>query len=389
MRAIAIFWAITLIQALSQAMADIYLPSFPAMTQSLNASIQQIELTLTIFALGYGVSQLFYGPLSDAIGRRKPILFGLVLSVIGSAICWGASSISIFMLGRICQALGAGAALAIGGAVLRDLFSGSTLSKYTSYSGIVFVIFLALAPVLGGYLQTYIGWRANFAFITICAAVAFGLFLFVPETNRYQSLENLHIEAIKKNVKTLLSSPLFIGYTLCSLLAYGAILAWITTGPVLLQNRVGLTPIQYGWVYALTGFAFAFGAFANSIAVPHFGVNQMLRVGLWGMFIAGSIMLLFKLMGYLNASVIVGPAILLSVASSLIFPNASAGLFEPFPEIAGITSALFYASRLLGGALFSGIVVLLPHQTQAPMAIALMIGGICALVIFRLTIKLD
>lgn len=387
MSAIAIFWIITLIQALSQAMADIYLPSFPAMTQSLNASIQQIELTLTIFAFGYGISQLFYGPLSDAIGRKKPILLGLGLSVIGSAICWSAGNISILMLGRLCQALGAGAAVAIGGAVFRDLFSGSALSKYTSYSGIIFVIFLALAPVLGGYLQTYIGWRANFAFVTICACAAFCAFIFVPETNRYQALKNLHFATIKKNFKTLIRSPLFIGYTICSLLAYGAILAWITTGPVLLQNMVGLTPIQYGWVYALTGFSFAVGAFANSLAVPHYGVNQMLRIGLWGMLIAGSIMLLFKLMGYLNTSVIVGPAILLSLASSLIFPNASAGLFEPFPEIAGITSALFYSSRLLGGALFSGIVVLLPHQTQAPMAIALMIGGIFSLLIFRLTIN--
>lgn len=382
-----IFLIITITQALGQAMADIYLPSFPAMAESFNTPIQNIEFSLTIFALGYGFSQIFYGPLSDAIGRRKPMLTGLFLGTLGSFICYIAPTIEMLMVGRIFQALGAGATLTIGGAMFRDLFEGTTLAKYTSYSGIVFVIFLALAPLLGGYIQTFIGWRANFAFIMACSFLAFIAFIFIPETNRYITFQNLHYSIVKQNVKTLIKHPIFIGYTICSLLTYGAILAWITTGPALLENVVGLTPIQYGWVYAITGIAFAVGAFVNSFIVPKYGINKILLVGLLGMLLSGVIMLIFKLMGFINTPVIVGPAILLSFAASFVFPNTAAGLFDPFPDIAGITSALFYSSRLLGGALFSGLIVLMPHDTQAPMAIALIAGAIFSLLAFYFTIQ--
>ncbi len=385
---IVIFVIVTIIQALGQAMADIYLPSFPAIALGFHSSLQNVEFTLTIYALGYGLSQLIYGPLSDGIGRKKPLLVGLSLCTVGSLICGCAPNIGVLLLGRLCQALGAGATLTIGGAILRDLFEGSTLAKYTSYSGIVFVIFLAMAPLLGGYIQVYSGWRATFALIGVLSLLAFVvMMIYVPETNLYVKPENLRYQKIKRNVKTLLSSPLFLGYTACSLLTYGAILAWVTGGPALLETVIGLTPVQYGWVYAITGCAFAVGAFVNSLLVPRFGINRMLQIGLMCMLFSGTLMLALKLMGYINTLVIAGPAILLSFSASLVFPNTSAGLFQPFPRIAGIASAIFYSTRLLGGAIFSAVIALLPHATQTPMALALMAGSMLSLIVFYFTLN--
>lgn len=382
-----IFLIIVMTQALGQAMADIYLPSFPAIAIGLNTNIQNVELSLTIYALGYGLSQLVYGPLSDGIGRRKPMLTGLFLCTMGSVICLMAPDILVLLLGRLCQGLGAGATLTIGGAMLRDLFEGPTLSKYNSYAGIVFVVFLSMAPLLGGYIQEYMGWRPIFGFMTICSLLVLSGFIFIiPETNKYIKPENLQFKTIKQHTHTLITSSIFIGYTSCSLLTYGAILAWVTASSALLENVIGLSPVQYGWVYAASGAAFAIGAFANSKFVSRFGINLILQIGLIGMLMSGVIMLMLQLLGYINTAVIAWPVILLLFSASLVFPNTSAGLFQPFPHIAGIASALFYSSRLLGGALFSGLIAWIPHATQMPIALAFIISATLSWIIFAITI---
>jgi len=383
-----IFIIIVITQALGQAMADIYLPSFPAIAAGLTTTIQKVEFSLTIYALGYGLSQLFYGPLSDGIGRRIPMLSGLSLCVLGSLICFFAPDIYILLLGRLLQGLGAGATLTIGSAMMRDLFEGPTLSKYMSYSGIVFVIFLATAPLIGGYIQDYLGWRPNFALMAICSLLALAAYIFiVPETNKYLKRENLQPQIINKHVMTLVRSPIFIGYTACSLLTYGAILAWVTAGPALLETVIGLTPVEYGWVYAATGASFAIGAFTNSRLVTRYGINRILQAGLVFMFMSGIIMMMFKMMGYINTAVITIPAMMLLFSASLVFPNTSTGVFQPFPQIAGVASALFYSSRLLGGAFFSFLIALMPHTNQAPIALAFLAGATLSWIIFYFTVK--
>jgi Bcr/CflA subfamily drug resistance transporter len=382
-----IFLIIVITQALGQAMADIYLPSFPAIALGLNTNIHSVEFSLTIYAFGYGLSQLIYGPLSDGIGRRKPMLAGLFLCTIGSMICLMAPDIKILLLGRLCQGLGAGATLTIGGAMMRDLFEGLTLSKYNSYSGIIFVVFLSISPLLGGYIQEHMGWRPIFAVMTICSLLVLSAFIFIiPETNKYIKPENLQYKIIKTHLRILMTSPIFIGYTSCSLLTYGAIFAWVTASSALLENVVGLSPVEYGWVYAASGAAFAMGAFANSKLVFRFGINLILQIGLIGMLMSGVIMLMLQLLGYINTAVIAWPVILLLFSASLVFPNTSAGLFQPFPHIAGIASALFYASRLLGGALFSGLIAWIPHTTQMPIAVAFIVSALLSWIIFAITI---
>ncbi len=382
-----IFSIIVIIQALGQVLADMYLPSFPAIASAFKTPMQNVELTLTIYAFGYGISQLIYGPISDGYGRRKPMVVGLFLCSLGSLICFVAPNIETLLLGRLCQALGAGATLAVGTAILHDLFLGPTLSKYMSYAGVVFVVSLALAPLLGGYIQTYLGWRAIFALTTMLSILAFIVFIFkIPETNQHLNRENLRYPILKQNIRTLLSSPFFIGYASCSLLTYGAILAWITAGPILLEEVVGLSPIEYGWVYVATSVAFAVGAFSNSKLVSRFDMNMILQSGLVLMLIAGLTMLLFEFMGSINTGVILGPAMLLLFSASLVFPNTSAGLLHPFPHITGIASALFYSTRLLGGAIFSGWIALMPHDTQMPMGFAFIISAVLSWVIFYVTV---
>lgn len=383
-----IFLIMVTILALGQIISDVYLPSLPAIARSLDASVNATQFSLSIYMFGFAFSQLFYGPVSDGIGRKKPLLVGLILCLLGSIICLLGEHIQFIIFGRFIQGLGAGSTLTLSSAVLRDLFEGENLAKYASYSALIGVGFLATAPLLGGYLQTYFDWHAAFIFMFSYTFISFLLvFIWVPETNIHQHKNHLIPENIKKNLITLLSSPIFIGYSICSLLVYGAILAWLTAGPFLLQGVVGLTPISFGWTYILTGVAFAAGAFLNGKLVIRYGINRMLRIGLYCVLAAAILMITCKIAGFINSMVIMGPVMLMMFGASLVFPNCSAGIFHPFPKIAGITSALFYSSRLFGGAIFSAALALMPTQNQLPMASAFLVSAILSLLIFHLTIK--
>lgn len=382
-----IFLITIMVLSLGQITSDLYLPSLPAIAEGLNTSLNLAQFTLSIYVFGFAIAQIIYGPISDSVGRRKPLLIGLLICLLGSIVCFTAQSIQLLLIGRLIQGLGAGATLTLPSAIIRDRFEGNNLAKYSSYAALISVGFLAGAPLLGGYLQEYFGWRASFLFLLLYTIIALlTTFFIISETNVHKSSENLRAAVIKKNLLILFKSPVFIGYCSCSLLIYGALLAWLTDGTVVLQNIVGLSPVAFGWIYILTGIAFAAGALVNSKLVFRLGIQKMLIFGLICVLLSGITMLALKLLGYINTFVIIGPILLLLFGASLVFPNSSAGVFHPFPKIAGTASAVFYSTRVLAGSIFSGILALMPNHNQLPMAITFILSAVMAIAIFYLTI---
>lgn len=372
-----------LVSTISQVTSDLYLPSLPHMAVNLSVSTHSIQFTVTLYMIGLCLSQLIYGPMSDAFGRRRPLLFGLSLNVIGSILCWGAPNIYLLYIGRCLQGLGAGAGLVIARSMLRDLFSGETLAKYNSYQAIAGVFILSTAPVLGGYIQYHLGWRFNFAFL--CGyglVILFAFYTFISETNRYLHPENFTTPVILKNCKSLLTSTVFLRYAFCPLFAYAGILAWLTASPIVLQNVVGLNAVQFGWIYVISGLGFATGGFLNAKLVQRFKIEKMILLGFSVQLLAGVFMLFFYLLGFVNAWVIVPPIGIYMLGSSLVFPNSSAGAFGPFHKIAGTAGALFGFMQILGGAAASGIIGIVHDNNQLPMAIAFVTTALLSFIFF-------
>ncbi len=382
-----IFLIMVLVSSLGQLTSDLYLPSLPAIAIDLHSNNHAAQWTLSIYMLGFAITQLLYGPISDGVGRRKPLLLGLMLGLVGGVMCFFAHDIQALMIGRLIQGVGAGATLSLPAAILRDIFEGKNLAKYSSYAGLISAGVLAMGPLLGGYVQEYCGWRADFILLMVYSLIALiAVFCLVPETNTHTHPENLRPRIIKQNLSTLFVSPIFIGYCACSLFAYGAILAWLTSGPIVLQTVVGLSPVSFGWLYILTGIAFSLGAFSNGKAVGAIGIERMLRFGLMIILLAGVLMAGFKFVGYVNAVVIMLPVLLVMFGASWVFPNSSAGIFQPFPKIAGTAAAIFYSARVLAGSIFSGLVAWMPSHSQLPMAFAFMLSALLALGVFYFTI---
>ncbi len=362
--------------ALLQMTTDLYIPSLPAITKDFASQAETIQLTLSIYMLGIGLSHLFYGPISDRIGRKNPILFGVGLSAVGSLICFFAPFSTVLIIGRFIQGFGIGCFNSVGRSLARDLLTDRLLAKMGSYIGMVSVIVLALSPTLGGYIQEYLGWRANFLLLLIFAITALVLTYFIlPETNLYCNPDATKIAVMIRNYKTLLCSRIFMGYTLCASFAGAGLIGFLTIAPFLLQERLGLSPVQYGWLAFYTAGAIFISGFINSKLVLRKGIALMVLWGAIIMFLAGLIMLGFVLYGYLSVLSIILPIFIFSIGAGFIFINAFAGAFDPFPKMAGTTGALFGCLQDLSAALISTLMAAIAANSEYLLAVTLVILG--------------
>ena len=179
----SIFFILILTSTLGQFFSDLYLPSIPAISKSLKTSTELTQLTVSIYLLGYSISSLMYGPISDTFGRKKPLLLGLILCLIGSFICMMSTDISILISGRLIQGIGGGAGMTITSAIIRDCCEGKKMAKFGSYLTMANMVVIIAAPVLGGYFQIFFGWNASFQFLFVYSFIILILVgLFLPET---------------------------------------------------------------------------------------------------------------------------------------------------------------------------------------------------------------
>lgn len=217
------FGVLVLATCLTQLATDIYSPSLPAIAEDLNTSINYVQGSMSIYMLSVSLSLLIYGPLSEGIGRKIPLIIGLVFMVIGSIMCSISADIDLLIIGRFIQGFGAGACSGLWRTIFRDAFSGDDLAKYTSYLVIFIMFIVAAGPIAGGYLQEFFGWQASFIFMTIYSLVALiGIILWLEETNKDYHISKLKLGYIIKHYLVLLRSPIFMGVTCSTFLSYGA-----------------------------------------------------------------------------------------------------------------------------------------------------------------------
>lgn len=376
-----LFVTILLFASIAHITADIYVPSMPIIVKVLHTDSTAVQLTLSIYMLGYSLSHLFYGPVSDRIGRRNPMLFGIGLSLIGSIICFLAPTINLLIFGRFIQGIGIGSTSSVGRSLLRDITSGSQLAKLGSHMGMIITFVTASSPTLGGYMQQYFGWRATFVFLAIYTLCVWLMtWKNLPETNFDLNPNATKMKVVIKNYLILLKSKTFLGYTFCTCFAYSGIIAYLTAAPFLLQNIVGLTPVQFGWLAFLIAGSIFISAFLNSRLVVTQGIEKMLLVGNLLMITAGLLMLLFALLLFLNTWVIMLPIAIFVMGAGFTFSNAFAGAFHPFPKMAGSVGALYGCLQILGAAIASAFMASLHESNQIPLALVLIACGVLSLI---------
>jgi Bcr/CflA subfamily drug resistance transporter len=370
-----IFIVAVLCASIGPISSDLYLPSLPFIADDFQVHNNMAQLSLTLYMLGFCIVRLFYGPLSDAVGRKKPLVIALILSFIGAMLCLFAPNIYVLFIGRFIQGTGTAGCAVLALSILRDKLSGTTLARYSAYFGMGNITLIAIAPLVGGYIQHYFGWRVIFTILGLYTIVISILAHFLLETNLEPERGHLKLPNVRRNLKTLLSNQHYLISITSVFLVFGGVLAWLTLGPILLQDVLGLSPIQFGWIGFIVAGCYFIGGFCSSKLVAVHGIPAMLNAGV-KLALAGGIALLIPALFHVtNSFVIVLPVMLFVAGAGLIFPNSYAFALTPFPKIAGIASALLGTAQIAGGFFFSGLIALLPNDTQLPLALAFLFCG--------------
>lgn len=359
---------------------DLYVPALPVVSRGLGASMAVTQLTLTSGILGLAIGQLLAGPLSDARGRRGPLLIGMGLFVIASLLCGLVPSVVALIGMRLVQGLAGAAGVVIALAVARDLYAGLALARCVAL--LMTVNFLApiVAPVLGGQLLRVTAWQGLFVAVALFGsmlllAAALGLQESLPQERR----QVLDVAAILHVARRLLAEQHFVGYTLGSSFAFAAGIVLISSGPFVLQVGFGLSPQQVSAVLGVNALGLALVAQLGARLVTRVGPLTLLR---WGVLIiaAAGVALLGLVLGGAGLAGLLPALFVITTSLGLIAPNATAlALADTDSQTAGTAAALLGVAQFSIGALTAPLVGLASATSALPMAVAVAGFGLATL----------
>lgn len=364
---------------------DIYLPSMPSMVTAFHTDASIIQLSITIGLIGYGVSALIYGPISDYFGRRIIALIGLSIFTVGSIFCATATNMGFLLVGRALQGVGYASASGVAAPAVCDVYSGQELVRAFSYVGMSMAVMPIIAPVLGGYLQHYFNWRGPFIFLVFYAIALFALFYkWFPETNKSRRKGRLHLLDIIKNYISILRSKRYLGFIFCSVFIFAGEITYVITAPFLLQTKLGINPVQNGWLILITVSGFLGGSFSSKVFCKRFNVSQLSALGCVIAVVAALIMLVLAIVVHPSILTLVLPMMFYLYGIGLIYPNAGAGAMACFPEKTGFVAALGGMLSLGIGGMLTTVITRLHLTTQTSLAAILLILGLLSLSVLSL-----
>lgn len=374
-----------------QSAVDIYLPSFPAMVEFFHTTKNMVQLSLSSFLVGYGGSQLIYGPLSDHFGRRPVLLFGMILFSVASVLCFFSASIEMFLLFRLLQGIGVSVANVHQRALIRDIYSGKLLNKNASYVATIWALVPLVAPTIGGHIQYYLNWKINFIFLALVGfllSLAIGLKL--PETSARDQHAKLTFKKVIKDYLFLLTNKVFIGNVMCCAFLSCIFTLFNVAGPFLLQIELNFSPITYGWILIVSGGGFFVGSFCNSYCSQFFSTSRIITIGFIIIFFNNVIMLYFACCHLFTINTLIIPLCCQFLGVGFVYANCAAGAMRGVPILYGSAGAFFGFIVLATGSLFSAIFSWISTASFIQFALSTLITSVLSLIFyFLLVVKIE
>lgn len=366
---------------------DIYLPSLPALAKDFQVERSDVQLTLFAYMLSFAFTPLFFGPLSDHIGRIKVIHLGIVISLLATIGCALSSSIYFFSAFRFLQGIGTGATLIGGRSMVSDLFKGKALATQISYITMSMPLVLAFAPMIGGYLQEAFHWQAVFMFLIIYILVIGIITLNVEES--LEAAGKKHISLMFNGYRELLAKPLFLLFGAgVSIPAVGT-LAYLTSSPFLFQEVLGLSAAQYGTLALGIGGAIMAASFLNVQLLRILPINTLLWMGSSFMILSGIILLLFHFAGILNTWVVLGTSMLYFFCFPFTASNSVSKALSQTKHHLGGANAILSSAQFLAGMAGSLLFSFIPVENGMPLALCYLSIGLFSALILSLAIKYE
>lgn len=376
-----------LLSAIGPFAIDMYLPALPAIGHQLGTDFGTAQLSLTVFFISIGIGQLLYGPVSDMVGRRPPMFFGMALFALASVGCALATDIHTLIVLRFVQGLGAAAGMAIPRAVVRDLHTGPDAARLMSLLMLVFSVSPILAPLAGSGVIAAAGWRAVFWAIAVAAVAGLALLAFSLEETRPPSarVESSLGSALRAYGRLLLDAH-FLGLVFIGGFAMMGFFIYLSTSSFVMIGHYGLTPTQYSIAFGVNAAAFFGAAQLNGRLSARFGLVPLVRVGVLGASVAISLMLAHYLTGGDSLAVLIGLYFVASAFMGLVIPTTAVLALENHGAIAGTAAALLGTLQMLGGAVGMAVVSLFNDGRPLPMVLGMAAGLYLSLTLTLVTL---
>jgi DHA1 family bicyclomycin/chloramphenicol resistance-like MFS transporter len=365
---------------------DIYLASMPAMTTALHAPTSEVQLTLSVYMYGWGIAQLFAGPLSDRYGRRPALLASLAVFVCASLFCAFAQNVFMLIGGRLVQAVSIASIGVVPRAAVRDLYAGDKAAHVLSLMSVVLGIAPVVAPIIGSNLHVWLGRQSNFVAVAIYGSLLwYFVYAQLPETLARKDVRAIAPRAVVANYRRLLASPAYVGYMLVSAFGFSGLFAFLAGSAFVFQNVMGQSAQGFGVMFGTVMLGNITGATIGSRVVRRIGIARLVHVGTALMLVAGVTLGALSLTEVHHPAAVIVPMFAFMVTFTLTMPTATAGALTPFPQIAGSASSLLAFCQFVVASTAALVVGLTLDGTTRPMSLAIAAASVGAFASLRMT----
>lgn len=376
-----------LLSAIGPFAIDMYLPALPDIGRSLGAQVGAVQWSLTAFFLALGAGQLFYGPVSDMVGRKPPLYFGLLLFTAASVGCALATEIETLVALRFLQGLGAAAGMAIPRAVVRDLHTGTDAARLMALLMLVFSVSPILAPLAGSGVIALTGWRGVFWVVAVAAIAGLALvYGALRETRPAADRVESSLGSALRAYGLLLRDRHYLGLVFIGGCAMSGFFVYLAGSPFVLINHYGLTPTQYSLAFSLNAAAFIGSSQFTGLLGQRFGLVPLVKVAASAAGVVMVLLLAYYLLGGDQLAVLIALYFVSSAFMGLVIPTTSVLALEQHGAIAGTASALLGTLQMLTGAAAMGIVGLFANGQPLPMVIGMAAGALVGVALTWITL---
>jgi len=363
--------------ALGPMATDMYLPALPQIASDFEASTSQVQLTLSIYIIGFAVAQLICGPLADRYGRKPVMIGGLALFALASIGCAMATNIEMLHLSRFLQALGGSAGPVLGRAIVRDVYAPKDAARILAILAGIMALAPAIAPTFGGMMVTSLGWHWIFIVMAIYALITTGVIAIgLPEPLRPDYRQPFRPRQLLSNYRCIGTDATFLGYALTSAAIYGGLFAFLSGSAFVLIDVLGVPVEHYGLYNVFIAIGYLIGNIASIRLARHRQPDQILLYGLLSTIAGGGSMAILALQQIHNPWAIVLPQAAFMIGTGMILPQTMAGALANFPRMAGSASALLGFIQMAAAATAGALVGHFHNGTPMVMAATIVI---CAL----------
>lgn len=364
---------------------DTFYPSFPAISQEFSLTTWEIQQTITVYMLPFALMTLIQGPLSDALGRRPVVLVGLVVYSLASVACVFAPSFAFLLAFRAIQGMSAGVGMAVGRAIIRDLHEGPQAQKLMATISMIFSIAPAIAPVLGGWIHVWFGWRFVFGFMVITGASLCVLsYILLPETHPFERRAKLDFGGLGRTIWHIASDRTFMMYALALGTTFSAMIMFIGAAPAIVLGHWHLAETQFAYVFVPLIIGIMGGAFLSGKLAGRVEGTKQIKIG-YTLTLAGGV-LSVMLQAFVDSPPIFPQQVFITVMAlgvQLMMPIYALRMLDMFPEVRGSAASVQSCVMLGVGALFLGGIVPAISHSMALLTLGALIAAMIGFLIWR------